>query len=234
MEQKTLKDVVIHVLADQGTVDGSSDQPGFLAGFGILPAASVRRLATAATRRPLTVPAGHAESGYRPSAALSQWVKWRDLTCRFPGCDAPAAVCDIDHTVAYPAGRTHPSNLALLCRSHHLLKTFFTGPNGWSQRQLADGSLVWTAPTGHTYRTEPHGGQLFPALKTPTGEPDPAPAVDRPDTDRTVMMPTRRQTRDQDRRDRIANERRQRADLIAEQERQRQAWQTATYEPPPF
>jgi hypothetical protein len=48
------------------------------------------------------------------------------------------------------------------------------------------------------------------------------------------MMPTRRQTRDRDRRDRIAKERRQRAELIAEQQRQRQAWLAANYEPPPF
>jgi hypothetical protein len=47
---------------------------------------------------------------------------------------------------------------------------------------------------------------LFPALATPTGEPNPAPTVDPADTDRSVIMPTRRQTRDQDRRDRIAKE----------------------------
>lgn len=51
---------------------------------------------------------------------------------------------------------------------------------------------------------------------------------------RAVMMPTRRQTREQDRRDRITNERRQRQELNVEQERQKQAWLAATYEPPPF
>jgi hypothetical protein len=51
---------------------------------------------------------------------------------------------------------------------------------------------------------------------------------------RGVMMPTRRQTREQDRRDRIAKERREREELIAEEERQRQAWLAANYEPPPF
>jgi hypothetical protein len=55
-----------------------------------------------------------------------------------------------------------------------------------------------------------------------------------PDTDRTVMMPRRKQTRDQDRRDRINTERRERTELIAKEERQRQAWLAATYEPPPF
>jgi hypothetical protein len=52
------------------------------------------------------------------------------------------------------------------------------------------------------------------------------------------MMPRRKQTRAQDRRDRINAERRQRlelnAEFPAEQQRQQQAWQAANYEPPPF
>jgi hypothetical protein len=55
-----------------------------------------------------------------------------------------------------------------------------------------------------------------------------------PDTDRSVMMPRRKQTREQDRRDLINAERRERTELIAEEERQRQAWLAANYEPPPF
>ena len=39
---------VIHVLAEQATIDGTSDQPGYLPGFGILPAESVRELAATA------------------------------------------------------------------------------------------------------------------------------------------------------------------------------------------
>jgi hypothetical protein len=58
--------------------------------------------------------------------------------------------------------------------------------------------------------------------------------LDAPETDRAVMMPRRRQTREQDRRDRINRERRQRTALIAEEERQRQALLAANYEPPPF
>ena len=55
------------------------------------------------------------------------------MTCRFPGCDEPAHHCDIDHTIAYPAGPTQASNLKCLCRKHHLLKTF----GGWHDQQLA-------------------------------------------------------------------------------------------------
>ena len=62
---------VIHVLAEQATLDGSSDTPGYLPGFGVLPAESVRELATTATLKPLTVPTRRARAGYRPSAALA-------------------------------------------------------------------------------------------------------------------------------------------------------------------
>jgi hypothetical protein len=91
---------------------------------------------------------------------------------------------------------------------------------------------VFTAPTGHIYTTEPHGGMLFPTR--PTGELTTAPPINIADADRTVMMPKRKQTREQDRRDRIANERRERTELIAEDERQRQAWLAANCQPPPF
>ena len=133
----------------------------------------------------------------------------------------------------YPVGPTHPSNLKLLCRFHHLLKTFHTGPHGWTDRQLPDGTVIFTAPTGHTYSTEPHGGTMFPALAQPTGDFEVT--VAEASANRGVMMPTRRQTREQDRRDRIAKERRERTELIAEEhQRRRQAWRAATYEPPPF
>ena len=124
-----------------------------------------------------------------------------------------AQVCDIDHTTPYPYGPTHPSNTKLYCRTHHLLKTFYAG-FGWKEQQFPDGTITWTAPTGHTYSTQSHGGTLFPALAQPTGDlgditvPDESPHRD-------VMMPTRRQTREQDRHDRITKERRQRKELDA-------------------
>ncbi|HEX7826524.1 MAG TPA: HNH endonuclease signature motif containing protein [Mycobacterium sp.] len=224
---------VIHVLAEQATLDGTSDKPGYLPGFGIVPAESMRALAATATCKPLVVPVV-GESGYRPSAKLVEFVRWRDLTCRWPGCEKPAAKSDIDHTVPYPVGSTHPSNLKAYCRTHHLVKTFHTGPKGWADQQLPDGTIVLRAPTGHVYRTEPHGAAMFPVLAQPTGELTVPPPVVAPEGDRSVMMPRRTQTREQDRRDRIMAERQQRCELIAEEERQRRAWIAATYEPPPF
>ncbi len=58
---------VIHVLAEQCTLDGTSDAPGYLRGFGILPAESVRKVAKTATLKPLTVPTSAAPgSGVSP------------------------------------------------------------------------------------------------------------------------------------------------------------------------
>ncbi len=103
------------------------------------------------------------EPRYTPSRDLADFVRCRDLTCRFPGCDKPAQFCDIDHTVPYPVGPTHPSNLKCLCRFHHLLKTFWNGVKGWRDRQLPDGTVVWTSP----HRAHLHH---------PPGQPAPVPA----------------------------------------------------------
>ncbi|MBY0290369.1 MAG: HNH endonuclease, partial [Mycobacteriaceae bacterium] len=222
---------VIHVLAEQATLEGTSDAPGYLRGFGILPAESVRDAAKNATLKPLTVPTGAApDPGYRPSVKTREFLQWRDLTCRWPGCDKPVEKSDVDHTVPYPLGSTHPSNTKHYCRIHHLLKTFC----GWIDRQLPDGTIVLTSPTGHTYTSEAHGAAMFPALAQPTGELDLPPYVVDPNTDRSAMMPRRKQTRAKDRQDRINAERRERSELIAEEERQHQAWLAANYKPPPF
>ncbi|AFM17315.1 protein of unknown function DUF222 [Mycolicibacterium chubuense NBB4] len=225
--------VLIHVLAERATVEGTSDRPGYLSGFGVLPAESVRGAAKTAKLKPVKLPGAEPEPNYRPSAALKDFLRWRDLTCRFPGCDDPVETCDLDHTTPWPFGVTHASGLKHYCRTHHLVKTFFTGTTGWTDAQRPDGTIVLTAPTGHVYTTEAHGGALFPALAVPTA----AVQTKQPPegaTDRLAMMPRRKRTRDEDRRDRIDRERRQRVEINAEVERQRQAWLTATYEPPPF
>ncbi|MDG4667501.1 HNH endonuclease signature motif containing protein [Mycobacterium sp. 236(2023)] len=225
--------VVIHILAERATVDGASDRPGYLAGFGVLPAENVRAAAATAKLKPVHLPDAEPENGYRPSARLRDFLRWRDLTCRWPGCDAPVLRCDVDHTVPWPYGVTHPSSTKHYCRTHHVIKTFLTGPNGWRDEQRPDGTIVLTAPTGIVYETEPLGALLFPSLATPTA---PLPQGDKPDEslDKSSMMPQRKRTREQDRQARIADERRQRMEIDAEKERQHQAWLAETYEPPPF
>ncbi|MBX7454399.1 HNH endonuclease [Mycolicibacterium sp. 3033] len=224
--------VVIHVLAEQSTLDGASVRPGYLSGFGVLPAESVRRVAGTATIRPVRLPGVDAQRGYRPSVALRDFLRWRDLTCRFPGCDRPVVGCDVDHTTPWPFGVTHASGLKHYCRTHHLIKTFYTGVHGWRDEQRPDGSVVVTSPTGHVYVTEAFGGVLFPGLATPTAPIQTVTPVGA--ENRTAMMPMRVRTREQDRRARIRQERRRRLELDAELERQHQARLAADYEPPPF
>ena len=202
--------VVIHVLAEQATVSGESATPGYLPGFGALPAETVRDLATRAHVRPLK-PAQEftAESQYRPSAALAEFIRARDLCCRFPGCEVPAEFCDIDHSVAWAAGGpTHPSNLNCKCRAHHLLKTFWCGENGWAEQQFPDGTIVFTSPSGRCYTTTPGGALFFPQLATPTETLTVSPRQKPPDNPgRTLMMPTRKRTRATERAARITTER---------------------------
>jgi Domain of unknown function (DUF222) len=91
------------------------------------------------------------EGSYRPSAALARLVRDRDGTCRYPGCPAAATKADLDHTVSWPDGPTHPSNLAVLCRRHHRTKQ----APGYGLHGRDGGELAWTLPTGHVRTTRP-------------------------------------------------------------------------------
>lgn len=181
---------------------------GHILGGSIVPATQLGALVIAGAK---VVPLDHINdaelrSGYRIPAAMARFVRCRDMTCRFPGCDQPAVHCDVDHAVAYPFGPTHPSNLRCLCRKHHLLKTFRSGPKGWRDRQQRDGTILWTDPTDHTWTTRPGSRLLFPTLCLPTAEL-PTRTTPPGSPGRTLMMPIRNRTRAQDRQARIDAER---------------------------
>jgi hypothetical protein len=199
--------VLIHVVAEQATVDGSGGAPGLVLGAeGLITAEMVAELAKTAHLRPLIPPADVPEPRYIPSARLADFVRSRDVTCRAPGCDHPAFDCDLDHTIAYHAGGwTHASNLKALCRKHHLLKTF----GGWCDKQLPDGTVIWQLPDGHSYVTMPGSALLFPNLCAPTGDLPPAQRSKIAQcSNREVKMPTRTRTRRQNRAHRVEAERR--------------------------
>jgi hypothetical protein len=110
--------------------DPEPDLPAFptppaahLIGGGTLPAPMIAELLrNGAKIQPVRHPGdGPPELGYRPSAALERFIRCRDTTCRFPGCDRPAEFADIDHTIPYPLGLTHASNLKCLCRKYYRL-----------------------------------------------------------------------------------------------------------------
>ncbi|AKK30688.1 hypothetical protein AB431_19300 [Mycobacterium sp. EPa45] len=232
--------VVVHVLAEADVLDAAPDpqmhgdgqeaQPAeparppaasaaITGNRGIVPAPLLAELInTGATVRMVRRPKDEPEPQYRPSTALDEWVRMRDMTCRFPNCDVPAEFCDVDHTIAWPFGPTHPSNLACMCRKHHLLKTFWAG---WSDRQHPDGTITWTSPTGRTYTTRPGSHLLLPTWNTTTATLPPPPREPPPAIG--ILMPTRRTTRAAQRTQRITRERKLNDTHVAERNR-----------PPPF
>ena len=107
------------------------------------------------------------------------------------------------------------------------MKTFW----GWTEKQLADGTLILTSPAGDTHVTTPGSALLFPSLCHAVGGM-PAPEAQTPDqaycAERTAMMPKRRRTRTQARAARVTAERR------ANHQARINATGPPDDEPPPF
>ncbi|UOQ61050.1 HNH endonuclease [Leucobacter rhizosphaerae] len=127
--------------------------PATLAGYGPIDTDTARHLAGNATHweevkvDPDTGTVLSVDT-YRPNTKLRQFLRARDLHCRFPGCHTPTAHCDIDHTVdAAHGGPTTSTNLAHLCRRHHTLKHH----SRWTVTQTRHGTLTWTSPAGTAY-----------------------------------------------------------------------------------
>jgi hypothetical protein len=91
------------------------------------------------------------EDRYTPSRALRHLVQARTDRCVAPGCGTHAVGCDVDHTIAWPAGPTDQCNLSPPCRHHHRMKQ----APGWKLEQTSPGVMRWTAPSGRTYTTTP-------------------------------------------------------------------------------
>jgi len=70
--------------------------------------------------------------------------------------------------------------------------------------------VIWTSPSGRTYRTQPGSKLLVPTLCTPTGTLN-LPPRQSGSVNRGAMMPRRPRTRADDRRYRILTERRRNA-----------------------
>lgn len=97
---------------------------------------------------------------YLPSPALDRYVRLRDRTCQFPGCNRPAEFTDLDHRIPFAAGgRTTAANLWCVCRHHHRLKH----EGGWQVRSNPDGTHTWISPTGRQYP----GGEVVHKRRTP-------------------------------------------------------------------
>jgi HNH endonuclease len=73
-------------------------------------------------------------------------VRRRDKHCRFPGCDLPAAGCEVHHIKHRKDGGGHAlTNLVLLCRFHHLIAIHRWG---WVFTLHPDGTTSTVSPDG--------------------------------------------------------------------------------------
>jgi hypothetical protein len=148
------RSVSVNVTIDLPTLLGLKENPGQLAGYGVLPAQIMRALAGEGKwRRFITDPntgtlLDYGRDSYQPPQDLVDYLIARDRTCRFPGCRQSAARADIDHAEAWEdGGETSAANLGALCRRHHRMKTH----GGWKLTSNEDGSCNWESPDGHRY-----------------------------------------------------------------------------------
>jgi len=141
------------------------DQPPVVMGGGIMPA----RCWPPRSRPPDDPPAGSSGDGppeprYVPSRQLADFVRCRDLTCRFPGCESRPIAATLDHTIPYPVGPTWRLEYGVFVPktppAQDILRVL--------ARQLPDGTIIWTAPSGQTYTTHAGSRLLFPTLCQPT------------------------------------------------------------------
>jgi Domain of unknown function (DUF222) len=157
LDHRHRRPVTVQVTVAATTLLGLDEQPGQLAGYGPVPASVARRLAAEGTwRRLLTDPVSgtvldYGRTRYPPPPDLVDHVVARDRTCRWPGCDRPAATAEIDHTTPYPDGATAADDLGPFCKSHHIGKHH----SRWRVRQPEPGRFEWISPTGHSYTVEP-------------------------------------------------------------------------------
>jgi len=179
----------VHVTVPVLTLLGVDDAAGELEGYGPIDPDTARRLAAQAPSftRILTHPVSNTvldvdRTTYRPPADLARWLRVRDETCRFPGCNRRAARCELDHTDDWADdGRTAFDNLTHLCPYHHHMKH----ETSWSVRHLEHGTLEWCSPAGRRHVTDP-------AVRIPArAAPDPTGAIppERGRTARTDVAP---------------------------------------------
>ncbi|CAN2178631.1 HNH nuclease [Candidatus Nanopelagicaceae bacterium] len=148
--------LTVNVTIDLPTLLGLAENPGQLAGYGPIPAAVARELASDGRwKRFITEPQtgnllDFGRESYEPPQQLKDFLIARDRTCRFPGCRRSALLSDLDHAESWvTGGRTSAENIGALCRRHHRLKTH----DGWSIESFPDGSCTWRSPLGKEFFT---------------------------------------------------------------------------------
>ena len=143
------------VIVDAATALHLADEPGFVPGYGWVPAPIAREILADAdswrrwmlddTSR-LIIDAGTVR--YRPSAALRDLIAGRDVTCTADTCARPASEAQVDHAVDFDGHNTTPANVHMVCGPDHLAVTaghFIIDADD-------DGRARWVSTaSGHSY-----------------------------------------------------------------------------------
>ncbi|SEQ45245.1 HNH endonuclease [Arthrobacter sp. OV608] len=162
------------------SLEGLTDEPAILDGYGPIPPSMARRLVAEGAGsfyRVLVDPRDGApleigRTSYRLTKAMKKALRLRDGRCTFPGCNNPSLDNEADHLQAWKdGGNTGISNLAQLCPKHHRLKH----ATGWTPTPATKtGPPGWTSPTGRHYKAEHHDREPphWPSqLQSATGDP---------------------------------------------------------------
>ena len=141
----------INIVMDLATALGLANNPGFLTGYGPIPADVARHFANDGKWKKFITDPGTGNlldmgrETYVPPQQLQDFLIARDRTCRFPGCRKSALRSEIDHAIPWEkGGKTNPENMGVLCKRHHRLKTH----GDWKLKSFPDGSCEWTSPNG--------------------------------------------------------------------------------------
>ncbi|OAE01303.1 endonuclease [Arthrobacter sp. OY3WO11] len=139
---------------------GLTDEPALLDGYGPIPPSMARFLVANGAdsfHRVLVDPRDGApleigRTSYRVTKAMRNWLRLRDGTCPFPGCNNPSLDNEADHLLAWQnGGTTGISNLGQPCPKHHKLRH----SSGWTPTQAMQNEPPgWISPSGRHYKSE--------------------------------------------------------------------------------
>ena len=143
------------IIVDAATALHLADEPGYVPGYGWVPASIAREILADAdawrrwliddTTRTL-LDAGAVR--YRPSEALRDLIAARDVTCTADTCTRPASEAQIDHAIDFDGHNTTPANLHLVCGPDHLAVT----AGHFLIDSHEDGRALWVSHrSGHAY-----------------------------------------------------------------------------------
>jgi hypothetical protein len=157
--------VTVNVVISDAALLAGHDQPGFIDGYGPVPAELIRDLAThpeaVADLRRLYARPDTGELVAMDSRSrcfrglLALMVRLRDQFCRTPWCDAPIRHTDHPEGVD-EGGDTSYVNSQGLCEACNHAKQ----APGWRARPGPGGTVETTTPAGVTFRTGPPGVPL--------------------------------------------------------------------------